>query len=229
MIGDFTKPEYTRPPVARVNRLGPRKAAALTLAAYLKKVEFFVYGGDSEDRKFKLKDVKDQWPNAKIPKVFPSASIVESGPSGYDAHSFTPIALEDTIGQYDCMIGKPEGSNATVLFKESELDVQFQVDFRLSLQADREAIEAAISAVFNPSEERVGVLLEGPEQYYSRSFRFTLLDTDFMDAGENAYENEWRIRCVVQCEGDIVSLKLATLLPPQNPCIEVTDPNDPEE
>jgi len=229
MIGALLKEEYTRPPIARRNRLGPRKAAALTLAAYLKTVDFYVYGGKSEDETFRLVDVKTQWPNAKEPHVYPSASIIEAGPSNYSEHSFQPIPLEETIGEFDCYLGKPKGSNATVLWKESELETDFQLDFWLSNQADQAAVEAALGEIFNPSEEMVGILLQGPEQYYNREMRFTLLETEYMDTGDAAYDNEWRLRCIVRLESDIVSLREATILPLIMPCTEVIDPQDPEE
>lgn len=228
-FGDLIQQEYLIPEIARVNRIGPRQAAAETLAVYLRNAKFYVYGGDDNDTKFTLAKVLTQWPDPKIEMEYPSASIVEAGPSEHDPHNFSPTLLENTLGVYDCLIGYPPNNDQTVLCKESELNVQFQVDFWLSLQADREAVEAAISAIFNPSEATGGVILEGPEQYYSREFRFTLLATDYDDTEDNAYESEWRLRCVVQCEGDIVSLRKAVIVPTPSICIDVIDPNDPEE
>jgi hypothetical protein len=137
--------------------------------------------------------------------------------------------LEETLGLFDCYIGSTTGDPKTVLWKEGEFVSTFQVDFLTTFKPEREAIEGALSQLFNPSEERTGVLLEGPEEYFSRNVRATLLTTKRDDSAATAYSNEWRLRCSVQIESDTVSLRHAVLMQRPQACVTVIDPNDPEE
>jgi len=229
MIGDIIGSTVRRPPVAVTNTMGPRIASALALKAYLEAAVFVVDGGEANDRSFSLTTVREDWPTPNDDLDYPTASIVETAASVYDAHNLVPTALEDTLGVYDCLVGNPEGVPAkTVLWKEGELVTAFQVDFWTASKPEREAIEGALSAKFSPSEERTGVLLEGPEAYYSLPIRFTLMSTRNDDSAATAYPNEWRLRCSIQTESDIVSLRQVTLLTPQS-AVDVVDPKDPED
>ena len=214
-------------PVARANTMGPRDAMARTLAAFLEGLVFRVDGGDDpQDRTFQLNPVSNQWPKPDENINYPTASIVDVPDVKLLAHNLTPTPLEETIGQFDSFIGCTTG-DATVLWKEGEADIGFQVDVWLDNKADRQAVEALLPSAFNPGEERAGVLVEGPESYYSQNMRFVLESVNYDDSGVTAYSNERRLRCVVRSDCDIVSLRMARLMNTPKHCVDVVDPSDP--
>jgi hypothetical protein len=232
-LGDLIQPATSIPiPVAHANRLGPRKAMAQALAAYLEGLWWYVDSGDDDDprdSRFKLNPISTQWPRSDEHLAYPTASIIEIGSTEQHAHNFTPSALEETWGQFDHLIGPSREPEATVLWKEAEAVASLQVDFWTEAEADRQAIEAGLSAAFSPGEDRYGILIEGPELYFSRPMRFALENHRNDDTGATAYAEERRLRCTVTGECDIVSLRMATTTTVAKPCVVVTDPNDPPE
>jgi hypothetical protein len=232
-VGDLIQPTPSIPiPVAMANRLGPRKAMAKALAAYLETVWWYVDSGDDvdpRDSRFQLNPIATHWPRPDVPLNYPTASIIELGETTQRAHNFTPSPLEETWGQFDELAGYSGEPGRTVLWKEAEAVASFQVDFWNDGDADRQAIEARLSAVFSPGQERYGVLLEGPELYYSQPMRFALESHRDDDTATTAYAEERRLRCTVTGECDIVSLRMATATTVTRPCITVIDPNDPPE
>jgi len=235
-IGALIQPAASiKHPLATPNKIGPRKAMGQALAAYLASLTFRVDGGDDpQDREFQIvpEAIKDVWPPPDKPLLYPGVSIVETGDTKRDGVNFTPFALEETRGLFDelagqCQVG--DGLGATVLWKEDDAVVDFQVDFWTDLEPDRQAIEAGLDAAFSPGGERSGILVEGPGLYYSRPVRFTLLGAKNDDTAVTAYTSEWRLRCVVRAECDIVSLRMATTTTVTRPCVTVIDPNDPPE
>jgi hypothetical protein len=229
MTGEIVHQSNFRHPLAIPNVMGPFDAVSKTLAVYLEGIEFRVNGGDTYDQGFYLNKVLEEFPSSSKDLDYPTASIVERGPAPYAGHSFTPTPLEDTLGTYDSLICGEIKNQKTVLFKEGEYAGDLQVDFWLATSADRKAVAAALGHLFNPVKERAGVLLKGPPQYYDRNILFTLLDVFRDDTSDTSYQNEFRLRCNVRGESDIVSLRLATLLQPTKPCIIVSDPSDPED
>jgi hypothetical protein len=229
-VGDLIQPATSIPiPVAVANRIGPREAMAQALAAYLETIYWYVDAGDDldpRDGRFRLNPIALKWPRPDVPLRYPTASIIEIGETQQHPHHLTPSPLEETLGQFDHLLCAP---GSTVLWKEAEAVASFQVDFWTNGDADRQAIEARLSAVFNPGQDRAGVLLEGPELYYSQPMRFTLQGQRYDDTAATAYSEERRLRCTVLGECDIVSLRMATTTTVPRPCVEVTDPNDPPE
>jgi hypothetical protein len=229
-LGDLIQPSTI--PVVKANRLGPRKAMAQALAAYLEGLWWYVDSGDDDDPRdgrFQLNQISAQWIRGDRRLAYPTASIVEIGSTEQHPHNFTPSPLEETWGQFDSMIGPSGEPGRTVLWKEAEAVATFQVDFWTDAEADRQAIEAGLAAAFSPGEDRYGILIEGPELYYSRQMRFTLQNHRNDDTGATAYAEERRLRCTVTGECDIVSLRMATMTTVPKPCVVVTDPNDPPE
>ena len=230
MIGDVIGDKGRIPELAFINTIGPELAVSKTLKAYLEKATFQISAENVPYTTFQLNPISEQWPRPDQDLNYPTASIIEASTSRHEPHNLNPTPLEETLGQFDCFIGKPgQDPPKTVLWKESELSTQFQLDFWTSTQPEREAIAGALSQLFSPSEDRSGVLLQGPDSYFNREIRFTLMSTRRDDSAATAYPNEWRLRCSVQVESDIVSLRKAILLQPTKPRIDVIDPNDPEE
>jgi len=229
-VGDVVEAGAVTTPVARPNYIGVREAMGRALKAFLENADFLVYGADDpQDTEFKLKNVMPRWPLPDEELSYPSASIVEIKGTAQDSHSMTPTMLEETWGEFDHLIGSTMDENKTVLWKEAEAATSFQVDFWTELDPDREAIEGALPAIFSPGDGRYGVMIEGPELYYSRTVRATLEDTHFDDDSVTSYRHERRLRCVVRCECDIVSLRMAqSIVTPRTP-LTVIDPNDPPE
>jgi len=230
MIGDVISQQSMMMGVARANRVDPSLAATKALAAYLLKAEFFIDGGSAKDTSFFLTSVKEEWPSPTEDLNYPTASIIESGEATFDAHNLAPTPIEETIGVFDALVCDQDWPiPKSVLWKEGEISTTFQVDFFASSKPQRQAIYSRLGQLFNPSEERAGVLLEGPVDYFSLPARFTLLSAKRDDSRATAYSNEWRVRCSVQCEIDIVSLRRAVLMQPSMTDLVITDPNDPEE
>jgi hypothetical protein len=234
-LGDVTRlgdsqghTAITARPVAVQNRLGPRKAMTLAAAAFLKGLEFTVYGGESDDRLFSLNTVFEAWPSPDKELPYPCASIVDVTSTDHRAHNLTPTPLEDTWGEFDNFLPCSGLENRSVLWKEAEAYAEFQVDFWTDVEADREAIEAALPAQFSPNDGQYGVFVEGPLLYYSRPVRLTLKTTRFDDSANTAYSSERRLRCLISAECDIVSLRTAEVFR-ANTGQDVNDPNDPEE
>jgi hypothetical protein len=229
-VGDVIRLSSTNRSVAIPNRLGPRDAMAQTLAAFLLGIQFRVAGGDDRDTVFRLREVFNQWPGSRQDLPYPCASIIDQGSLVYLPHNLTPTILEETWGVFDQLVDDPpNGENNTVLMKEHGGRQDFQVDFWLDKIADRQAVAALLPSALSPEEGRDGVIVEGPELYYSRSVRFSLMGSTHDDSGATASLNERRLRTTIRAECDIVSLRMATTTKKPTICLAVTDPSDPPE
>lgn len=163
-IGDLLSTiGFDRMPLAAPRRLAPRDAAALTLKVYLERALWLI-PSDVQDRLFRLRKVLLEWPNEDEDLDQPCASIIAISDER-QAHNFVPTMLEDTWNRY---------GDSTVLWKTSEHEFVFQVDFWLTNKPERQAIEAGLDEYFCPGEERRGVMLEGPLDYWSWPVRFRL-------------------------------------------------------
>lgn len=187
--------------------LDARGAMAEALAAYLQCIEFVRWGGlDGVDVPFKLKQVLEEWPEPDRTLVYPSASVVEATTPQYQAHSFVPNPLEDTLD-----LVKPN----TVLWKTGEARADFQVDFWANDVGTREAIAAQLPRAFAPGE-LANVLLQGSARYFARPVRARLVGLPRrMDDATTIYPRERRLMATVQCEVDVVDLRCAILGSPR--------------
>ena len=224
----FGKPLFSATPLqpATIAVVGPRKAMAEVLREYLLRARFRVFGDQAADTEFQLNEVTTEWPDARTPLRYPTASVMEQTDTFYEAHNFVPTALDDTLGEFDCPPNQDPPQ--TVLWKVAEAQVEFQVDFWTSNRPDRQAIAAELGQLFNPGQERSGVLLGGHPQYFRRPVRATLLSHRRTDVEAAVYPNERRLQCAIRCELDIVQLRFASLLTPLVNT-QVVDPNDPPE
>lgn len=154
-----------RMPLAGARRMAPRDAAAEALAVYLERAVWLVPSSVAgQDRPFKLNRVLREWPNEDNELDQPSASIVTISDER-QAHNLTPTMLESTFGQF---------APNTVLWKVAERELVFQIDFWLTNKPERQAIEAGLDEYFCPTEDRRGILLEGPPEYWSQPIRYRL-------------------------------------------------------
>lgn len=213
-------------PPATLPLIGARDAMAGVLVEYLRCVVFRVAGGTAPHTEFRLNAVRREWPDASAGLDYPCASVIDATEVTHERR--TPIPLEETLGIYDPCIGYAVDPTfpKTVLWTTGEAQVDFQVDFWLSNVPDRQAIAARLPQLFNPGQERTGVLLGGHPEYYDRVVRATLLSTDPVDVENTVYPNERRLKAVVRCNVPDVDLRIATLLTPVATA-EVTDPSDP--
>jgi len=190
-------------PLAQMNRMGPGDAAIETLAAYLKAAVFQV--GKGPKQRFRLKRVVSGWPENFKELEYPSASITELAVEE-GAHSLTPTALEETLDQY---------APGTVLWKTSEQAIRQQLDFWVTNQKERGSIEAALGELFSPTEERFGIVLQGPEEYWCLPIRYTLLSHERLDSGDGVQARQRRLRVMVLADVDVVQLRKAVRLDPR--------------
>jgi hypothetical protein len=203
-------------PAAIIPTMGPSLAMKEVLAAYLRCAVFRAWGDQDLDREFQLVSVELEWPDAGRPLVSPMAAITEVDDTFHLAANMTPTPLESTLGTYDCLIGRAGADPpATVLWRTAEADETYQVDFWTTNKPDRQGIEARLSNLFNPGQDRSGVLLSGHPRYYERIVRATLISTRMVDTEDAVYPNEWRLMAMVKCQIPVVDLRLATLLDPK--------------
>lgn len=211
---------------ATVPGMGPRIAMAETLAEYLKCAVFRVKGDGGPDRDFALTTTFPVWPDPAEGLPYPCASIVESTDTFHE-EQFQPQAVEATLGVYDCVIGYEADPlwPKTCLWRTADATCDFQVDFWTSAESDRQAIEAQLGFLFNPGQERTGVLLGGHPRYYAQPVRATLLSHRRIDDENAVYPNERRLQTMIRCNVAVVDLRIAVLLTPRT-SVEATDPND---
>ncbi len=205
-VGDLYLPN-PNPPKGPLPLLDPRGAAAYALRRYLECLEFRRWGGEAPDTFFKLKKIYDEWPEPDKLLDYPAASIVDAAAVESGAHSFTPTPLEDTWHKY--------GEN-TVLWKVSEAEIRFQLDFFTDDAPTREAIAALMPRIFSPANgERTGIVLCGSDHYYGRTTRVTLLRYRRMDNPSSAYPRERRLMVELRAEIDEVDLRCSTPFAPR--------------
>ncbi len=199
--------------LARVAPKSATMAAAEALQAYLLGIVFVVGAGkDGLEVPFHLETVALEWPDAEALKdlKYPSAGI--TAPTvPHDSHAFAPTPLEDTIDKH----GK-----GTVLWKTDELAIDFQVDFWSTDKPMREAIDAALPALFNLGEGRSGIMVQGPKEYFCQAVRLTLIDHEAIDESDSVFEGSRRLRATVRADIDNVHLRRAVPLDPHIQPIE---------
>lgn len=198
---------------ASIGTMDPRNAMAMALRDYLAGLVFVRAGLDVPDREFALEDVVPNWPDPSQSLNFPAASVIDVADAVFEAHNFVPTALDDTFEVF----GK-----CTVLWKTSEAVELFQVDFWANEDATREAIMARLPQAFNPDEVRSGVIVQGPERYFCRPVRLSLLTYRRFDTPEDVFQRERRVSARVQAEMDVVHLRDIKPLQVQT-VVDVTD------
>lgn len=218
--------EVRRTMPATVAGMGPRVAMAETVAEYLKCAVFRVFGNGGTDRDFVLERVFASWPDAREALPYPCASIIEATDTFHE-EQFNPQPVESSLGVFDCLVGYAQDPTfpKTVLWRTADATCDFQVDFWASSIADRQAVEAQLSYLFNPGQERTGVLLGGHPRYYAQPVRATLLHHRQIDEEEQVYPNERRLQTMIRCNVAVVDLRIATILTPRT-TVEATDPNE---
>lgn len=192
-----------RMPLAAMNAIDPGDAAANTLKAYLEAAVFCVAG--TPETRFRLKRAGIGWPENFEELEHPSASIT-APVVVEDPHSLTPTALEETLDRY---------CPGTVLWKTAEHAISFQVDFWCTDQPEQRAISAALAELFNPTEERAGVFLQGPENYWCLPIRFTLVSRQRQNSDASVQARSRRLTVMVLADVDVVQLRKAARLQPR--------------
>lgn len=194
-----------------------RSAMSEALAAFLTCATFTLWGKDAPDETFALRAVLRQWPEPSVPLDTPCASITDLGPAAYEAHSLVPTPLEDTIDAF---------GPGTVLWKTAECAVTFQLDLWAPDEPTREALAAALPALFSPGEDQYGVVVQGPETFFGRPVRLTLLDSQRMDNAFSIYPRERRLMVRVRAEVDEVHLRCARLASARVAVVEIGETAD---
>ena len=207
-MGDLLQADVAtfRYELARRGFLDPETAAKRTLATFLRRVVFVVEpGDDGVCAPFNLNDVFEEWPEPKEELNRPAASVV-TATSPYLAHNFAPTVLEQTANCF--------GDN-TVLWKTDEMQLDLQIDFWVTNAPERSAIAARLPEVFNLTESRSGILVQGPCEYFDRTVRFSLINTNRPDTSESTFERERRLTQTVRADIDVVQLRLIKPLIPR--------------
>lgn len=192
-----------RMPLAVMNAIDPGDAAANTLKAYLEAAVFRVAG--TPETRFRLKRAGIGWPESFKELEYPTASITAPVVQE-DAHSLTPTALEETLDRY---------CPGTVLWKTAEQAISFQVDFWCTDQVEQRAISAALGELFSPSEGRIGVLLQGPVDYWSLPIRFTLVSRQRQNSDGDVQARNRRLTVMLLADVDVVQLRKGVRFQPR--------------
>lgn len=185
-------------------------AAAQTLAAYLKKQTFTVWGGKAElpettrDREFQLVDVLDDFPGHDQTLNYPSASIIPRQSTAMSIDT-SPYACEDTWDE----------ARGTVVWYLGDASGVFQVGFWADSKALRDSFAASIPGIMNPRESMSGVLLRMPELYACAGARFTLTDVTRINLPDRAFTNEWELRALIRWEAPILDVRRANRFMPR--------------
>lgn len=184
--------------VARRGFLDPKTAMGRTLRVLLERIVFVTEPGeDGLCQDFNLNQVLEAWPEPRVELSRPAGSII-APTEPQTAHNFGPTMLEDTV---DCF------GNNTVLWKTSEMMIDFQVDFWVTNEVERNAIAVRLPEVFNMTESRGGILVQGPSEYFARTVRFTLQDGARPDSSESVFERERRYQTTIRGDIDVVHLR----------------------
>ena len=191
---------------AAVSSLDPRNAAARAIRAYLEQLVFTIAGKcKAEDVSFRLETVDMEWPDHHDGTQYPCASIIET-PGQFAAHNLVPTPIEETYNQF--MPG-------TVLWKTSELTIDFQVDFWTTNNPQRQAIAARLPAAFCPSEEQSDVLLSSGPEYFGRPVRCMMVTGERRDNSDDSFRRVKRFRCTISADIESVHLRYINQLTPQ--------------
>lgn len=185
--------------------LDARGACAEILAGYLLQAKFRRWGGAAPDTEFSLEAVNREWPDSSAQFRTPCATILDDGTQAYAEHSLVPTALEETLHRF--------GPN-TVLWKTGEAECRFQVDFWEVDRGSREAVSAALPAMFNPREDQAGLYLSGDPRYYCMPMRAVLSTYQRSDNEGSAWASQRRLTVGIECTIDVVHLRCANVLVP---------------
>jgi hypothetical protein len=192
-----------------------RAAAAEALARYLFAQDFVRTGGTQADGLFRLKVVRQEWPEPDEALEYPSASIIDYGDGQVQGHDLGVTVLEDTLDVF---------GPGTVLVKSGELVAKFQVDFWADDLPTREAMAANLPRLFAPGLTTSRLLLRTGPRYFGRPVRCTLLSWRRDDDASGVYVRERRLMAIVQAEIDMVDLRAAQILIPSAQVDETTGP-----
>jgi hypothetical protein len=192
--------------VAAVSPQDPRNAAARAVRGFLECQTFSVGGYDeAPDVSFRLAKVHIEWPDHHKNVTYPIASIVET-PGGLAGHNLVPTPLEETVGKF--------GAD-TVLWKTSELVVDFQVDFWTNDNPTREAIAALLPVIFSPNEGQSSINVFAAPEYFSRPVRLLLLEQERFDDSEGAFSRIKRLKTTISASIEAVHLRHVTDIAPE--------------
>lgn len=191
--------------IAAVSCQDPRNAAARAIRGFLES-QVFVLSGINKvaDKPFKLSNVSMEWPDSHEGVVYPSATIVER-PGEFQGHNLAPTILEETYNQF---------GEGTVLWKTSELVVDFQVDYWTNDNPTREAIAALLPVIFSPFEDQSSIRVYSPPAYFSRPVRLLLKDAQRVDNSEDGFSRIKRLSTTVTATIEAVHLRNVTQVIP---------------
>lgn len=189
-------------PITRYPQIDSRSACAEALIGFLRCAVFTVWGNTGPDRDFQIERFNREWPDPEKAMETPTVTVLDTDPPVFDPFSLVPVPLEETFEVY---------GPASVLWKTSELRVDFQVDFWLGDEPEREAIAKTLPGLLNPGEDQYGVIVQGPPTYFDRPVRLSLLSSTRVDAEGSIFPRERRQLVMIRAEVDEVHLRCATL------------------
>lgn len=196
-----------RMPLAAMRQSSPEDAAREALATYLERMVFLIPSA-AGNVTFSLNSVTREWANEDEEKDEPCASIVEVT-NERQHHHFVPTFRDSSWNLH---------GPGTVLVKVNERKILFQVDFWVTDKPQRQAIAAALDEYFCPEEGRIGVMIEGPSNYWSEPIRFRLdsmRGAERIDSSESAMVRDRRIIARVVAEIDDLQLRTVSELDPR--------------
>jgi hypothetical protein len=183
-----------------------RTALKRGLANYLLSLPPFIH--PTHQRKVKLRNVFDVWPDQEDKALFPAASIVAKTAHTYDASSFTPT-LDPA-----CKVGA-----TTWLVKYSEIVVNLTIDILTTDPEERICFGMQMEDALNPVDWMYGFQLELPHYHNLRGV-YQLMDGNYPDTEADAFSRNRHL--VYTLSGQLSVVRCQTFTPLTEVRSEVT-------
>lgn len=178
-------------------RKDSRAALSDALAAHLLCQEFSVWSEEGS-RSFKMLEVNRFWPDPGQEMITPTATILDTAGTQHTPTTFGPSVDESSYEMF--------GENTALWIVGASIN-EFQIDFWLGHEPEREAVAAALGLIFNPSATYRGLRLDLGDGYFNRVGRYTLTSWQRIDTESSIYPKERRLSVSIQAEADEVVLR----------------------
>lgn len=196
-------PVLTREQYSRKQTVDLETALALAVLRVINKT----YQGPGGFGALRFEQLYEDWPSFEDADIVPSAVVMPDAPLLYGPSHPVPRLLEDTW--------ENRGEPGLGLYQLSEATREFDVQFRGSTTAERNALKAGLEGIFVDDRlliapkmgARYGVLEAMPE-YWGLTARLVLLSSVKLDDQESAAKNIAEGRVTVKAYAPHVRLGL---------------------
>lgn len=173
--------------------------------------------------KIRFTQVHEDWPSFEDSFTTPAAAVLPGDELKYGPSHLTPVLLEDTW--------EVKGEPGLGLYELAEASREFQLEYRGSTSAERNALKAGVETAFvtdevlvaPPGGARYGVLVAVPE-YWGLNVRLSITGSSKLDDQELAAKNIWMGRATILAQAKLVKLAIVQPFRVRVTVVESTDP-----